>query len=719
MDENNEVYRPLLEISRHMTLDEFHSRYKNVKIIHQTRNSTVRLAIHNPTGQNVIIKSVYKSSLSNSKSKVQSLIKEINTLAFLRDLKHVTQIYDVIYSLDTFYIVLEYAESGDLFNYVASKNKQLSDIEVKHFFKNIVKTISMIHLYGIAHRDLKLENILLDKTGRIMVADFGCVTKFDRSKLISHPSDQNNLCSTICGTLHYEPPEIVRGEKYDPMKADAWSVGVMLYVLVFNKFPFHSPSPTETIQMILSSDVSYSDTTRCSEELFSMMRSLLEKDHSKRLYLDELIKQHMSWFGLQHYPEKLWKLNNSNEVDIVNTKYINYIYNGCDKQSATSKQERIHNSALNTILGSRDKFENLSTDEFISYQIVKRRYQLGQVRYMQTRVKSIAPGEQFKYMIDKEDLESEQNVETNIDPIQIPKIPPINFACHDSTPPPSSKKPSIQGSKLGPLYSPDSEKKSNATVLTKGSLIAHPKLSAMPRVRSIRTKARLSSGSVISIPSDLDNLDEEEEVHETSRKLTKQFKGDATIETTSLLDMSDLKPISSSAQNAASGPKAVDLKKIIIRPLGTYNEIPHMKQLLGYPHVSLPIGQTVNLSKPFPEVKPRKKKSMCPAEFLQTHPDMLTIPNSENCEHKVSESLDFVIEKVSEYINQTKNIELLRKEDSGIYIKIGKDNTQQLLVLITFGPVDDSTNGYALNRIRGSQDDFQQFELALSTSIGF
>ena len=105
----------LMKLSRQMTLDEFHSRYTFVKIITKTKNSTIRLATHIRTKQNVIIKSIFKNSLIEHQKKVDALVREIKTLIMLRDNKHVTQIYDVVFSFDTFFIVLEYADYGDLF----------------------------------------------------------------------------------------------------------------------------------------------------------------------------------------------------------------------------------------------------------------------------------------------------------------------------------------------------------------------------------------------------------------------------------------------------------------------------------------------------------------------------------------------------------------------------------------------------------------------------
>lgn len=410
-------FQCLLDISRHMTLDEFHSRYKNVKIIHKTRNSTVRLAIHIQTGQNVIVKSVYKNSIVNSPLKIESILKEVNVLTFLRESKHVTQIYDVVYCLDSFHIVLEYAECGDLFNYINNRSKTLSEAEVKHFFRPIAKTIAMIHRNKIAHRDLKLENVLFDNSGRIMIADFGFATKFNRKVPNSNPdqsetSEDSELCSSICGTVNYEPPEIIQGDKYDPMKADSWSVGVILYVLMFKYFPFYSPSITDTVQLILSSEVKYPDNMRetFSDELCDILLSLLVKDPKKRLYIEDVVNSHQTLFGHHTTPNNC--LNggiggptdeesygrNSDDFNIFNTDSLNSLFgmNSTAPIGNVMKQERIHNSALNTITRSKDDFQNLSADEFIAYQIIKRRYQLGQIKYMKARYKSIAPGEFLK-----------------------------------------------------------------------------------------------------------------------------------------------------------------------------------------------------------------------------------------------------------------------------------------------------------------------------------
>ena len=375
----------LMKLSRQMTLDEFHSRYTFVKIITKTKNSTIRLATHIRTKQNVIIKSIFKNSLIEHQKKVDALVREIKTLIMLRDNKHVTQIYDVVFSFDTFFIVLEYADYGDLFTYIKKNNQILSEFEVKHFMSNIIKIVSYLHLHKIAHRDLKLENILLDQSGRVMLADFGFATNFDSIS----DNVEDNLCSSICGTLHYEPPEIVRGDKYNPVKSDAWSVGVILYLLMFKTFPFNSPSMTDTIQLILTSDIKYPEAVdNFSLELSEILSSLLVKDPNERKSILEIAQEHDHFFGFK------------GKIKAKFSEYKQTYSSGKNKINSKEnkkKSERIHNAALNTILCAKEDFENLSFDEMISYQIVKRRYQIGQMNHNQhhNRVKTIAPGEQF------------------------------------------------------------------------------------------------------------------------------------------------------------------------------------------------------------------------------------------------------------------------------------------------------------------------------------
>ena len=111
---------PLSKYVRPISFDEFQLQYQYKSIIHQSRKTTVRLAKHMETNQDVVIKTIYKSKLSEARQ-VNALIREIKILRELNGNKHTTQLYDVLDVIEGIYLILEYAEGGDLLTYIKSR----------------------------------------------------------------------------------------------------------------------------------------------------------------------------------------------------------------------------------------------------------------------------------------------------------------------------------------------------------------------------------------------------------------------------------------------------------------------------------------------------------------------------------------------------------------------------------------------------------------------
>lgn len=147
---------------------------------------------------------------------------------------------------------MKHAENGSLLDYVSKQKKHLSEKEACMFFQQIVSAVTHIHKIGICHRDIKCENILLDKNNVIKLIDFGFskilnLNQFEEQiggvKVMSleygaQDSQNCNLSSTFCGSFAYASPEILKGIPYDPRTADIWAMGVVLYFMVFGVLPF-------------------------------------------------------------------------------------------------------------------------------------------------------------------------------------------------------------------------------------------------------------------------------------------------------------------------------------------------------------------------------------------------------------------------------------------------------------------------------------------------
>lgn len=191
---------------------------------------SVMKGVHAETGEAVAIKFVPKSTFRQF-SDLQRVFMEIQAL---RNLRHpnVIRILDVADHPENICFIMEFASGGELRGYV-EKQESISEEEARIFFKQIVRAVHYIHSKKIIHRDLKLENILLDAYKRCKIVDFG----------LSDYVSSKERTVTDAGTEAYLAPEAYSGSSRDsdPFKIDVWSLGVILYAMTHGKLPFHRP----------------------------------------------------------------------------------------------------------------------------------------------------------------------------------------------------------------------------------------------------------------------------------------------------------------------------------------------------------------------------------------------------------------------------------------------------------------------------------------------
>lgn len=242
----------------------------------------VKVANHSKTGEKVGVKIIRKDLFYDKPSLRIKIQREISIMKLMYH-PHVIKIFDVLEDSRYLYLIIEYASKGELFNHLVEK-RRIESKEALIFFQQLISGIEYCHKHRICHRDLKLENILLDEEYRIKIADFGMAS-------LSVP---NTMLKTFCGSPHYASPEVVSNEPYNGMKADIWSCGVILYALLTGKLPFDEENdnirklfnkirfePVKIPKFIPSS---------CRE----LLRSILTIDPSKRIDI-EGIKNH-KWF---------------------------------------------------------------------------------------------------------------------------------------------------------------------------------------------------------------------------------------------------------------------------------------------------------------------------------------------------------------------------------------------------------------------------------------
>ncbi|CAN1811966.1 CBL-interacting serine/threonine-protein kinase 6 [Linum perenne] len=135
-----------------------------------------------------------------------------------------------IVELHEIYIAMELVRGGELFAKIAAKGRLKEDV-ARVYFQQLISAIDFCHSRGVYHRDLKPENLLLDEEGNLKVTDFGLSAFSEHLK-------QDGLLHTTCGTPAYVAPEVIKKKGYNGAKADLWSCGVILYVLLAGFLPF-------------------------------------------------------------------------------------------------------------------------------------------------------------------------------------------------------------------------------------------------------------------------------------------------------------------------------------------------------------------------------------------------------------------------------------------------------------------------------------------------
>lgn len=257
----------------------------------------VRLAKHAVTGQTAAIKIVSKKSAAMVQSEsIAAMDRNVSNFSGFSNARHmpcgierevvimkliehpnVISLYDVWENRGELYLVLEYVEGGELFDYV-SKNGPLPEEEAVRLFRQIIAGLGYCHRFNICHRDLKPENILLDGQHNVKLADFGMAAL----------QPAGHWLNTSCGSPHYAAPEIIYGRKYRGDRADMWSCGIILYALLTGYLPFDGGDLPNTLRLVKKGD--YMIPPELSDESADLIQRILQKRPEDRISMQNVWK---------------------------------------------------------------------------------------------------------------------------------------------------------------------------------------------------------------------------------------------------------------------------------------------------------------------------------------------------------------------------------------------------------------------------------------------
>ncbi len=241
----------------------------------------VILGTHILTKEKVAIKILEKNRISHQD--IKRIETEINILKTIHH-KNIIQLYSIMQTSESIYLIMEYAEGKELFDYIVEK-KKLDEKEACNFYQQIINGIEYLHKLNIVHRDLKPENLLLDSTKRkIKIVDFG----------LSSIYNKNQLLKTACGSPCYAAPEMIKGNFYKGINIDIWSSGIILYAMICGYLPFDDKNDELLYSKIMKGE--FIIPNFISDSGKDLINKILCVDPDKRIRIKD-IKNH-PWFKL-------------------------------------------------------------------------------------------------------------------------------------------------------------------------------------------------------------------------------------------------------------------------------------------------------------------------------------------------------------------------------------------------------------------------------------
>lgn len=233
------------------------------------------------TGQSVAIKVIDKEKVVKV-GLINQTKREISGMSMVKH-QNIVQLDEVMATKTKIYFVMEYAKGGELFHKVAKG--RLKENIARKYFQQLICAVHFCHSRGVYHRDLKPENLLLDEQGNLKVSDFGL-------SAITESKRQDGLLHTTCGTPAYVAPEVISRKGYDGAKADIWSCGVILFVLLAGYLPFHDTNLMEMYRKIARGD--FKCPNWFPSDVRRLLSRILDPNPNTRISIAKIMES--SWF---------------------------------------------------------------------------------------------------------------------------------------------------------------------------------------------------------------------------------------------------------------------------------------------------------------------------------------------------------------------------------------------------------------------------------------
>lgn len=215
---------------------------------------------------------------------------------------NITQVFQIISEARRVFIIMELATGGDLLFKVQTLGR-LSEAAAHYVFVQLASAVAYLHRHNIAHRDIKCENVLLTSRDVVKLSDFSF------SRYCNDPADRRKklYSETYCGSVAYAAPEVLQGIPYYPKKADMWSLGVVLFVMMTGALPYEEGNVLLQIRLQMSRAVPFPKYLESSHEYRNIVRLLLEPVTTLRATMGTVVKH--PWMRL--FPDPMKRLSRS------------------------------------------------------------------------------------------------------------------------------------------------------------------------------------------------------------------------------------------------------------------------------------------------------------------------------------------------------------------------------------------------------------------------
>uniref|UniRef100_A0A672GD19 non-specific serine/threonine protein kinase n=1 Tax=Salarias fasciatus TaxID=181472 RepID=A0A672GD19_SALFA len=292
----------------------------------------VREGLHALTGEKVAVKVIDKRKAKKDSYVTKNLRREGHIQQMIRH-PNITQLLDILETENSYYLVMELCPGGNLMNRIYDK-KRLDERETQKYIRQLVLAVEHLHRAGVVHRDLKIENLLLDEQDNIKLIDFG----LSNCAGILGYSDP---FSTQCGSPAYAAPELLSRKKYGP-KVDVWSIGVNMYAMLTGTLPFTvEPFSLRALHQKMVDKEMNPLPPSLSTAAICLLKKLLEPDPNKRPNIHQVMAD--SWLQLANKNTGAPYLNRIHIEEINHTVLLHM----------TEKMSYKHSEVLSAVLTNR------------------------------------------------------------------------------------------------------------------------------------------------------------------------------------------------------------------------------------------------------------------------------------------------------------------------------------------------------------------------------